>query len=113
MSALRIDRSAIGKGEGWREGWREGGREFKMYQFCAIVLLPMGFRGFLYLLDCRIVDRDERFFRFWRSRPMVEEVWRLVRFSVGLLVLPRRNRSPVDFVGQRVEMEDEPEILDR
>lgn len=41
------------------------------YQFFAMMLLPMGFSGFLVLVGCRTVARDERRFRFWSSRPIV------------------------------------------
>ena len=44
------------------------------YQFFATMLFPMGFRGFLWLVGCRTVAREERRFRFWSSRPIVREL---------------------------------------
>jgi hypothetical protein len=34
------------------------------YQFFAMMLLPMGLRGFLSLFDCLIVGLDDLFLRF-------------------------------------------------
>jgi hypothetical protein len=34
------------------------------YQFLAMMLLPMGLRGFLNLFGCLIVDLDDLFLRF-------------------------------------------------
>lgn len=44
---------------------------FTTYQFFATRLLPRGLSGFLGLLDCLMVAREDRLLRFWRSRPMI------------------------------------------
>lgn len=44
-------------------------------QFCAIRELPSGLRGFFRRLDWRMTGREERFLRFWRSRPILAVGW--------------------------------------
>lgn len=50
------------------------GKRVETYQFFAIMSLPSGFESFLRCCDCFTGCLDDRFFFFWRSRPIVSYV---------------------------------------